>query len=120
VADDLVARTTAGMPGLADQAAAQGWQPVTGPPFRHDVVDGIHDITRAMYGDSRLMDTSQRAVGETKFSDAFRARIDGRTVIVANANTFIDPGLFQAGRFSLTGAGPAGTGWSRGCSRRSA
>jgi hypothetical protein len=95
-----VPRTTAGIPGLADQAAAQGWQPVTGPPFRSHVVDGIHDITRAMYGDSRLMDTTQRAVGETKFSDALRARIDGRTVIVANANTFIDPGLFQAGRFS--------------------
>lgn len=88
----------AGVPGLAD--AALGWQPVTGRPFGHDVVDGIHDITRAMYGDSRLLDTPQRAVGETTFSDAFRARIGGRTVTVANANTYIDPGLFQAGRFS--------------------
>jgi hypothetical protein len=89
----------AGVPGLAD--AAQGWQPVTGRPFGHDVVDGIHDITRAMYGDSRLLlDTPQRAVGETTFSEAFRARIGGRTVTVANANTYIDPGLFQAGRFS--------------------
>jgi hypothetical protein len=87
-----------GSPGLAEQAATQGWQPVTGPPFRSHVVDGIHDITRAMYGDSRLMDTSQRAVGETTFSDALRARTDGRTVIVANANTYIDPALFQAGR----------------------
>ena len=95
-----VPRTPPGIPGLADQAAAQGWQPVTGPPFRHDVVDGIHDITRAMYGDSRRGGSEPRAVGESKFSDAFRTRIDGRTVIVANANTFIDPGLFQAGRFS--------------------
>ena len=47
-------RPTARIPGLADQAAAQGWQPVTRPPFGHDLVDGIHDITRAMYGDSRL------------------------------------------------------------------
>ena len=92
--------TPARMPGLADTAAAQGWQPVTGRPFGHDLVDGIHDITRAMYGDSRLLDTPQRAVGETTFSDAFRSRTGGRTVTVANANTYIDPGLFQAGRFS--------------------
>ena len=92
--------TTAGIPGLADQAAAGGWQPVTGRPFGQDAVNGIHDITRAMYGDSRLGASEPRAVGETTFSDAFRTRIDGRTVIVANANTFIDPGLFQAGRFS--------------------
>ena len=73
---------------------------MTGPPFRSQLVDGIHDITRAMYGDSRLADTSGRAVGATTFSDALRASIDGRTVIVANANTYIDPGLFQAGHFS--------------------
>ena len=89
-----------GLPGLAGQAVAQGWQPVTGRPFGHDLVDGIHDITRAMYGDSRLGASEPRAVGDTTFSDALRACIDGRTVIVANANTFIDPGLFQAGRFS--------------------
>jgi hypothetical protein len=89
-----------GLPGLAEQAAAQGWQPVTGQPFGHDLSDGIHDITRAMYGDSRLSDTPHRAVGQTTFSDALRTRIGGRTVIVANANTYIDPGLFQAGRFS--------------------
>jgi len=90
-----------GPPGLREQAAAQGWQPVTGPPFGHDLVDGIHDITRAMYGASRLLDANpQRRIGDTTFSDAFRADIDGRTVIVANAHTYIDPGLFQAGRFS--------------------
>ncbi len=93
-------RTPDRIPGLADQAAAQGWQPVTGPPFGHDLVDGIHDITRAMYGDSRLGASEPRAVGDTTFSDAFRTRIGGRTVIVANAHTYIDPGLFQAGRFS--------------------
>jgi hypothetical protein len=73
---------------------------VTGPPFGHDLVDGIHDITRAMYGDSRAGTSEPRRVGDTTFSDAFRARIDGRTVIVANAHTYMDPGLFQAGRFS--------------------
>ena len=93
--------TPPGRPGLSEMGAAQGWQPVRGQPFGHDLADGIHDITRAMYGDSRLFDaTPQRAVGQTTFSDALRTRIDGRTVIVANANTYIDPGLFQAGRFS--------------------
>ena len=87
-----------GSPGLAEQAAAQGWQPVAGRPFGPDLVDGIHDITRAMYGAARLGANAGRPVGETMFSDALRARIDGRTVIVANANTYIDPALFQAGR----------------------
>ena len=85
-----VPRSVAGIPGLADQAAAQGWQAVSGRPFGHDLVDGIHDITRAMYGDSRLGASEPRAVGDTTFSDALRARIDGRTVIVANAHTFIE------------------------------
>lgn len=93
-------RPLAGVPGLAEMAAAQGWQPVTGRPFGHDVVEGIHDITRAMYGAGRLGGSYPGPIGETKFSDAFRARIGGRTVLVANANTYIDPGLFQAGRFS--------------------
>jgi hypothetical protein len=92
--------TPPGLPGLAEQAAAQGWQPVTGRPFGPDVVDGIHDITRAMYGAGRLGANAGRPVGETTFSDAFRTRLDSRTVVVANANTFIDPALFQAGRFS--------------------
>ena len=37
-------------------------------------------------------------VGPTKFKDVFSASIDGRTVTVANALTYIDPGLFQAGQ----------------------
>ena len=86
-----------GSPGLAEQAAAQGWQPVAGPPFHHHLVDGIHDITRAMYGAPRPID-SERMVGQTTFGDALRASINGRTVIVANSNTYIDPALFQAGR----------------------
>ena len=40
------------------------------------------------------------AIGNTTFSDAFRASISGQTGIVANANTHIDPGLVQGGRFS--------------------
>ena len=84
-------------PSLAEQAAAQGWQPVAGPPFHHHAVDGIHDITRAMYGAPRQTDTTQRTVGDTTFSDAFRVSAGGRTVIAANAHTYIDPALFQAG-----------------------
>jgi hypothetical protein len=87
------------LPGLAEQAAAEGWQPVAGPPFHHHVVDGVHDITRAMYGAPRPMD-GERMVGGTTFSDGLRASINGRTVIVSNANTYIDPALFQAGHFS--------------------
>jgi hypothetical protein len=88
-----------GLPSLAEQAAAQGWQPVAGPPFHHHAVDGIHDITRAMYGAPRQADTTQRTVGDTTFGDALRVSTGGRTVIVANAHTYIDPALFQAGHF---------------------
>jgi hypothetical protein len=70
---------------------------VAGPPFHHHVVDGIHDITRAMYGAPRPMD-GERMVGGTTFGDALRTSIDDRTVIVANVNTYIDPALFQARR----------------------
>ena len=86
-----------GTSGPASFAAAQGWQPVAGPPFHHHAVDGIHDITRAMYGAPRQTDTTQRTVGDTTFSDAFRVSAGGRTVIAANAHTYIDPALFQAG-----------------------
>jgi hypothetical protein len=84
------------IPGLADSAAAQSWQPMAGRPFGPKIVDVVHDITRAMYGVPRRM-PHQGTIGATMCHDAFRASIGGRTVIVANARTYIEPGLFQGG-----------------------
>jgi hypothetical protein len=86
----------AGVPGLAEAAAAQGWQPLPGNPFDGHLEKAVHDITRAMYGAPRGM--PRDGIGDTVFTDAFRGSISGRTVIVANAWTVIEPGLFQAGR----------------------
>jgi hypothetical protein len=41
------------VPGLADAATAQGWQPVSGNPFDGHLEDAVHDISRAMYGAPR-------------------------------------------------------------------
>ncbi|HEY1920500.1 MAG TPA: hypothetical protein VGH27_33445 [Streptosporangiaceae bacterium] len=70
---------------------------VLGRPFGGHLDDAVHEVTRVMYGAARYLDRPSR-VGTTKFTDVYRASIDGRDVTVANALTFIDPGLFQAGR----------------------
>ncbi len=67
-----------------------------------------------MYGAPRQIDTSERTVGDTTFGDALRVSIGGRTVIVANAHTYIDPALFQAGRLTLTWR-CARSSWPRSC-----
>ena len=69
--------TPPGLSGLSEMGAAQGWQPAAGLPFGHDLTDGIHDITRAMYGDSRLLDATPQLWGGTEtgnpaFDDQFR------------------------------------------------
>ena len=88
---------SAGVAGLAEAAAAQGWQPVAGNPFDGHLENAVHEITRAMYGAPRGL-PARPGVGDTTFSDAFRASISGRAVTVANGWTVIEPGLFQAGR----------------------
>jgi hypothetical protein len=86
------------VPGLALNAAARGWQPLGPTPFDEHVVRPIHEITRTAYGAPRAADQVQIGVGATEFSDAYRCQADGRVLTVANARTFITPGLFQAGR----------------------
>jgi hypothetical protein len=93
--DQPAAAHSSGVPGLAEAAVRQGWQPVTGSPFEGGLVDRIHELTLAMFGAST---TYQTGIGLTNFEDAFRGHISGRTVVVANAWTVIEPGLFQAGR----------------------
>jgi hypothetical protein len=85
---------TAGSAGLV---MPPGWQPVPGPPFGPPLADAVHEITRLMYGVPRTL-PHQGRIGPTTFSDVFRAAFDGRAVTVANAWTFIDPGLFPDGR----------------------
>lgn len=83
----------AGVPGLAEAAVAQGWQPAGASPFLQHLVNAVHEITRAIYGVPRRGPTGDTTVGNTVFSDAFRGSIGGRTVTVANAWTYLEPVL---------------------------
>jgi hypothetical protein len=83
------------VPGLAAAVAAQGWQPAPARPFGGRLADPVHDITRTMYGAARgTVYGNQITVGTTIFRDAFSGSIDGRTYLVANAWTYIEPKLF--------------------------
>jgi hypothetical protein len=89
----------AGVPGLAEVAVAQGWQPVSGAPFDAHLEDDVHDITLAMYEVPRGIPTVVQhgvRIGGTDFRDAFRGNVSGRAVIVANAWTSIEPELRQS------------------------
>ncbi|HEX4061816.1 MAG TPA: hypothetical protein VHY58_12435 [Streptosporangiaceae bacterium] len=70
-------------------------------PFGGHLDDAVHEVTRVMYGAARYLHRPD-VVGGTRFSDVYSASIDGRTVTVANARTYIDPGLLQAGRLNPT------------------
>jgi hypothetical protein len=97
--EDARQELPAGIPGLAEVAVAQGWQPVSGQPFDGHLEDAVHDITRCMYGVPRQMPTVAQhgvRIGGTVFRDAFRGNISGRAVIVANAWTSIEPELRQS------------------------
>ena len=91
-------KRTEWVPGLAATAAAQGWQGVDGVPFNHDMHNEIHNITCFLFGFDRRQYPG--AIGNTTYNDAFRARVGGRIVTVANAFTFIEPGLFQADKLN--------------------
>jgi hypothetical protein len=79
-----------------------GWQPVPGRPFDGHFEEVVHEVARILHGVPRGAG-SDRMVGTTSFSDAFRTSIDGRAVTVANAWTGIEPGLFPGRQ------GPPGT-----------
>jgi hypothetical protein len=78
-------------------AMPEGWQMVLDRPFAGHLDDPVHEVSRVMYGAARYLHRPD-VVGATKFTDVYAASIDGRTVTVANARTYIDPGLFQAGQ----------------------
>jgi hypothetical protein len=76
--------------GLADLAAAEGWQAAAERPFDGHLEDAVHEIARVMYNAPRELLTKERLrVGETYFRDSYRTSIDQRTVIVANGWTNI-------------------------------
>jgi hypothetical protein len=83
----------AGVPGLADVAVRQGWQPVAGPPFGGQLDDEVGLITVAMFGSPRELPADGAPRGGqaalTEFTDAYRGTLDGRRIIVANGWTTI-------------------------------
>jgi hypothetical protein len=81
-----------GVPGLAQVAVGQGWRPLAGRPFDGSLGEAVRDITRALHGlpGPTAGDVGLKA-GATAYGDAFRGRIGGRTVIVANAWTSVEP-----------------------------
>lgn len=89
---DGMDRRQAGVPGLAQVAVGQGWRPLTGQPFDDQLAAAIHDISRVLLGVPPGVSggTSVRD-GGTEYGDAFRGSIGGRTIIVANAWTTIEP-----------------------------
>jgi hypothetical protein len=83
------------VPGLAEAVAAQGWHPAPAKPFGGRLQDPVHEITRALYGAARgTVYGNQITVGSTIFRDAFSGSIDGRSYLVANAWTYLEPKLF--------------------------
>src|ERR1700761_5854847 len=82
---------------LARAAAELGWRPRADVPFGRHVLDLIHETSRTMYGAARSLGYSGR-VDDTRYTDVYETTDAGRTVVVANAHTLIDPGLFQGGR----------------------
>src|SRR5437764_2589543 len=83
------------VPGLAEAVAARGWQPAPAKPFGGRLEDAVHEITRTLYGAARgTVYGNEITVGATIFRDAFSGSIDGRSYLVANAWTYLEPKLF--------------------------
>jgi hypothetical protein len=76
-----------GIPGFAQVAFTQGWQPAGDQPFDGHLERRMLDITRCLFGMSRGVRLSQNS--GTNFRDAFRGSIDGRMVAVSNAWSYI-------------------------------
>lgn len=81
------------IPGLAEVAAAQGWQPAGEQPFAGHLEDPLHEVARCMYGVPRYGPTAGFQVQPTFYRDAYRGTISGRGVVVANGWTPIGPNL---------------------------
>jgi hypothetical protein len=80
------------VPGLAETAAALGWQPAPDQPFDRELHDALYDLACDMHG------VPGGALGQglgrnwlwIGFHDAFRFSDAGRTVTVANGRAGLD------------------------------
>lgn len=74
------------VPGLAETAAALGWQPAPDQPFDRELHDALYDLACDMYGipGGALEQGLGRNWHGIGFHDAFRFSDAGRTVTVAN------------------------------------
>jgi len=81
------------VPGLAEVAAGQGWQPAGDRPFEGHLESPVHEISRWMYGASRSGPGDDFQVSPTFYTDAYRGTISGRAVVVANAWTTLGPAM---------------------------
>jgi len=79
------------VPGLADLAAARGWQPVDGEPLR-DMADQVHRLAWVLHDRrySSLYDPTS-VEHRTLYRDAYAGEADGHGIVVANAWTNIGP-----------------------------
>ena len=76
------------IPGLAETAAARGWQPLGDHPLDSAVPDAVGDVLRAMYGHPTYMSDFEKQlvrIGGTVFRDSYSVDVDGRRVVVTNA-----------------------------------
>src|SRR4051812_39673701 len=76
------------VPGLAETAAARGWQPAPAPPFDRELHDALYDVACDLYGApggnvGQELGRNWHGIG---FRDAFRLSDAGRTVTVANGH----------------------------------
>jgi hypothetical protein len=89
---------------LGQAAFTQGWQPVGDRPFDGHLEGRVAAIISCLWGMSRGVPRQQDENRGTNFRDAFRSSVDGRTVTVANAWSYLlppgirrDPGFGGAG-----------------------
>ena len=80
--------------GMADAAAAWGWQPVEGDPLDSSLIDRVHDVARTLHDvparTSVGFGTGSPQLGRTFFQDSYRGIVDGRTVTVTDARINIE------------------------------
>lgn len=77
------------VPGLAEFAAAQRWEAVSGAPLDGITQELVHDATRTMYGLPRSVINYKLQAGATYYLDSYRGIANGRQFLVANAWTSV-------------------------------
>lgn len=87
------------VPGLAETAAASGWQRAPAEPFGRDLSDALYDMAHGMYGVGQLP-THQGVSGRSRpvvFRDGFCFTDADRAVTVANARAVRGDSAFRIG-----------------------